>query len=116
MIVFHAIIPHEFDLEAIVYLFIKYEEELDPRFKTELILESANILIKDQTLTFDPKFYWQIKRTAIGIIFAPTYVNLTMGYHEIRFYSIMYQLRSSRQTFSKFLVEIFRGLSSITDC
>ena len=116
MISLHAIIPHEFDLEAIVYFVTKYQEELHPRFKTELILESANFLLKNQTLTFDPKFYWQIKGMAIGIIFAPTYVNLTMGYHEIRFYAIMHQLRFSRQTFSKFLVEIFRGLSNITEC
>ena len=42
-------------------------------------------------LTFDSKFYLQIKGTAMGTIFAPTYANVTMGYHEIKVYSIIHQ-------------------------
>ena len=42
-------------------------------------------------LTFDSKLYLQVKGTAMGTIFAPTYANLTMGYHEIKVYSIICQ-------------------------
>ena len=43
------------------------------------------------TLTCDLKFYLQVKGTAMGTIFVPTYVNLTMWYHEIKVYSIISQ-------------------------
>ena len=42
-------------------------------------------------VTFDSEFYLQIKGTSIGTIFTPTYANLTMGYHEIKVYSIIPQ-------------------------
>ena len=42
-------------------------------------------------ITFDFEFYLQLKGTAVGTIFAPTYANLTMGYHEIKVYSIIHQ-------------------------
>ena len=84
-------IPHEFDLEAIDYFLIKYQEDLHPRFRKAFVLESANFILKNNTLTFDCGFYLQIKETAMGTIFAPTYTNLTMGYHEIQVYSIIRQ-------------------------
>ena len=36
-------------------------------------------------LTFDSKFYLQIKGTAMSTIFAPAYASLTIGYYEIKF-------------------------------
>ena len=58
-------ICHKFGLEAIYYFLTKYQEALHPRFRKEFVLESAN--------------------------FTPTYANLTMGYHEIKVYSITHQ-------------------------
>ena len=84
-------ISHEFGLEAIDYFWTKYQEDLHPRFRKEFVLESANFILKNNTLTFDSEFYLQIKGTAMGTIFAPTIANLTMGYHEIKFYSIIRQ-------------------------
>ena len=84
-------ISHEFGLEAIDYFWTKYQEDLHPRFRKEFVLESANFILKNNTLTFDSEFYLQIKGTAMGTIFAPTIGNLTMGYHEIKFYSIIRQ-------------------------
>ena len=69
----------------------KYKDDLHPRFRKEFVLQSANILLKKNTLTFDSEFYLKIKETAMGTIFAPTYANLTMGYHEIKVYSIIRQ-------------------------
>ena len=65
--------------------------DLHPRFKKEFALELANFILKNNTLTFDSEFCLQITATAMGTIFAPTYVNLTMGYHEIKVYSIIHQ-------------------------
>ena len=84
-------ISHEFGLEAIDYFWTKYQEDLHPRFRKEFVLESANFILKNITLTFDSEFYLQIKGTAMGTIFAPTIANLTMGYHEIKVYSIIRQ-------------------------
>ena len=84
-------IPHKFDLEAIDYFLTKYQEDLHPRFRKVFLLESANFILKNNTLTFDSESYLQIKGTAMGTIFAPTYANLTMGYHEIEAYSIIHQ-------------------------
>ena len=84
-------IPHEFGLEAIEYFLTKYQEDLHPRFRKAFVLESANFILKNNTLTFDSKFYLKIKGTTMGTIFAPTYANITMGYHEIKVYSIIHQ-------------------------
>ena len=59
--------------------------------KKEFVLEPANFVIKNNTLIFDSEFYLQTKGTAMGTIFAPTYANLTKGYHEIKVYSIIRQ-------------------------
>ena len=80
-------IPHEFGLEAIDYFLNKYQEDLQPRSRKEFVLESANFILKNNTLTFDSEFYLQIKGTKMGTIFAPTYADLTMVYHEIKVYS-----------------------------
>ena len=42
-------------------------------------------------LKFDSEFYLHIIGTEMGTIFAPIYANLTMGYHEIKVYSIIRQ-------------------------
>ena len=51
---------------------------------------SSNFILKNNTLTFDSEFYLQIKGTAMGPIFAPSYANLTMAYYEIKVYSIIH--------------------------
>lgn len=84
-------IPHDFGLQALDYFLTTYEKDLHPRFKKQFVLESANFVLKNNTMNFDSKFYLQIKGTAMGTIFAPTYANLTMGYHEVQLYSIIYQ-------------------------
>ena len=39
-------------------------------------------------MKFNNEFYTQIKDTAMGTIFAPTYATLSMKYFEIKLYSI----------------------------
>ena len=79
-------IPQEFGLDAIDYFLTKYQEYLHPRFWKEFVLESANFVLKNNTVTFDSEFYFQIRGAAMGTI-----ANLTMGYHEIKIYSIINQ-------------------------
>ena len=39
-------------------------------------------------MKFNQEFYNQIKGTAMGTIFAPTYITLSMGYFEIKLNSV----------------------------
>ena len=39
-------------------------------------------------MKFNNEFYNQIKGTVMGTIFAPTYATLSMGYFEIKLYSV----------------------------
>ena len=60
------------------------------------------IYIYIYTLTFDCEFYLQIKGMSMGTIFAPTFANVTMGYHKNKVYSIIRQSSSyafCQQTF-----------------
>ena len=54
-------IPHEFFLEDIGYFLTKYQDDLHSRFKNEFVQETANFILKNNTLLFDSKFYLQIK-------------------------------------------------------
>ena len=72
------------DLEAIDYFLTKYEGDLHTRFRKEFVLESVNFILKNNALTFDSEFNLQLKGTAMGTIFAPTFANLTMEYHETK--------------------------------
>ena len=52
----------------------------------------------------------------MGTNFAPSCENLTMGYHEITYYSIIRQSYALvSKYFEKFLVQIFRQLLNITE-
>ena len=74
-------------------IFDKASGGLTFKIKENIVLESGNFILKNNTLTSDSEFYLQIKGTAIGTIFAPTYSNLTMRYQELKF-----TLLSSRVT------------------
>ena len=50
----------------------------------------------------------------MGTVFAPICANLAMGYHEIQVY-YQPELCLSQKTYWKFLVQIFSGLSNITE-
>ena len=66
-------------------IFDKASGGLTFKIKENTVLESGNFILKNNTLTSDSEFYLQIKGTAIGTIFAPTYANLTMRYQELKF-------------------------------
>ena len=52
------------------------------RFSNEFILEAANFALKNNNFLFDNVLYKQIKGTAMGTKFAPSYACLTVGFLE----------------------------------
>ena len=61
---------HEFGLEPIGYFSANYQEDLHPRFRKEFVLESANLILRNNTLTFDSEFSLQVTWKVMGTIFA----------------------------------------------
>ena len=81
-------IPHTFGLEAVRYFLLKYEEDTHPRFNILFILESIDFILKNNICLFDNECFLQLHGTAMDTVFAPTYANLSMGYHEIKLYDL----------------------------
>ena len=46
-------IPHKFGLEGIGNFLTKYQEDLHRRLKSKFVLELANFILKNHSLTFD---------------------------------------------------------------
>ena len=59
------------------------------RFNIPFILESIDFILKNNTCVFDNEYFLQLQGTAMGTVFAPTYANLSMGYHEIKLYDLI---------------------------
>ena len=76
-------------MEAVRYFLLKYKEDIHSRFNIPFILESIDFILKNNTCVFDNEYFLQLQGTAMGTVFAPTYVNLSMGYHEIRLYDLI---------------------------
>ena len=76
---------YEYGLEAIGYWLVKFPKSLHTKFSKEFVLESVKFILENNNLKFDNDYFNQIKATAIGTIFAPTYTNLTMGLLSLRF-------------------------------
>ena len=80
--------PHILGLEALDYWLENHQESLHARFNKEFVLECAKFILQNNNMKFNNEFYNQIKGTAMGTIFAPTDVTLSMGYFEIKLYSV----------------------------
>ena len=50
-------IPHEFGFEVLDNFFTTYHEHFHPRLKKEIVLESANFILKKNPSVFDSEFY-----------------------------------------------------------
>ena len=68
-------IPHTFRLEI-------------ARFHRDFVLKYGKFILQNNNMKFKNEFYNQIKGTAIGTVFAPTYVTLLMRHFEIKLCSI----------------------------
>ena len=81
-------IPHTFGLESLYDWLENHPESLHLRFNKELLLECAKFILQNDNMKLNKEFYNQIKGTAIGTIFVPIYVTLSMRYFEIKLYSV----------------------------
>ena len=81
-------IPHEYGLEAMSYWLNRHQDSLNPRFSKAFILESIEFILKNNNFMFNDEYFLQLVGTVTGTDMAPTYATLTMGYHEVKFYSI----------------------------
>ena len=64
----------------------KYPELIHERFSKELILESIKIILENNNFYFNDKMYTQVRGTAMGTKFAPTYATLVLAYLEEKLY------------------------------
>ena len=76
-------------MEAVRYFLSKCKEDIYPRFNISFILESIDFILKNNTCVFDNEYFLQLQGTAMDTVFAPTYVNLSMGYREIKLYDLI---------------------------
>ena len=81
-------ISHTFGLETLDYWLENHSKNFYARFNKKFVLECANLILQNSTIKFNNKFYNQIKVTAMGKIFAPTYATSSIWYFEIKIYSV----------------------------
>lgn len=79
-------IPHDLGISAIKYWVEKHRDKIDERFTLDFILDSVKFILENNTFYFNGTNYIQIKGTAMGTKFAPTYATLVMGYLEQKLY------------------------------
>lgn len=79
-------ISNSLGLKAMEYWINRIPEKINNRFLKEFILEAAEIVLTNNTFTFNGKHFKQIKGTAMGTKMAPTYATLTLEYLEEKMY------------------------------
>ena len=80
-------ISHDLGLEAIQFWLEKHPELIHKRFTKEFIMEGIKTIIENNNFMFDGCFYNQIRGTAMGTKFAPTYATLVLAYLEEKLYT-----------------------------
>lgn len=80
-------ISHDLGLEAIKSWLSKYPELIHKRFSKDFICESIKFILENNNFFFNDAMYTQVRGTAMGTKFAPTYATLVLGYLEEKLYS-----------------------------
>ena len=75
-------IPHDLGLKAIRYWIRKRRDLILPRYTETFILESIELMLKNNNFLFNDEMFRQLIGTAMGHIFAPQYACLVIGYLE----------------------------------
>ena len=60
----------------------KYPDLIHKRFSKEFILESTKTILENNSFFFIETMYTQVRGTAMGTKFAPTYATLVLAYPE----------------------------------
>jgi hypothetical protein len=81
----YTIIPHEYGIEAIHYWANRYRSKIRDVPLT-LILDFLSVILKNNTFTYNRKYYYQRSGTAMGTKCAPVYANLVMSYLELQIF------------------------------
>lgn len=79
-------ISNELGREAIHYWIQTYPQTLHPRFNSDFILDSIQLVLENNAFSFGEKNFLQVQGTAMGTKMAPTYANLTLAYLEVSLY------------------------------
>ena len=88
VVILYTNIPHTFELEALDYWLENYPESSHARSNKEFVLECAKFILQNNNMKFNNELCNQIKGTEMCTIFASTYATLSMGYFEIKLYSV----------------------------
>ncbi len=79
-------IPHDLGIKAIEYWVKEYPNDICGNFPKEFIIDGLKLVLENNIMTFDNKYYLQINGTAMGTKMAPTYATLIMGFLELKLY------------------------------
>ena len=78
-------ITHDLGVRALKYWLENFPDEIG-RFPPEFIIESVELILKNNYFEFNDRNFLQVTGTAMGTKFAPVYANLVLGYLEISLY------------------------------
>ncbi len=82
-------IPHNLGKEAVEYWVTLFPDMLCRNFSKEFIIEALELILENNVMKFDEKYYKQCQGTAMGTKCAPTYMTYAtsvMGYLELDLY------------------------------
>ena len=82
-------ISHEYGPKALGYFLTIFKEEMNLRFNNQFILDAADLVLKNNSSTFDSMLFLKLKGATMHTVFAPTYANLTIASHDIQVYFII---------------------------
>ena len=80
-------ISHELGLEAIKFWLEKHPNLIHKRFTKDFIIEGIKTILENNNFMFDGCTYNQVRGTAMGTKFAPTYATLVLAYLEEKLYT-----------------------------
>ena len=105
-------ISHDLGIEAINSWLTKYPELIHERFSKEFILESIKIILENNNFYFNDKMYTQVRGTAMGTKFAPTYATLVLAYLEEKLF-VQTEMKYGKE-FARYIKDNWKGF--LDDC
>ena len=90
-------------LKAIRFFLDKYPDILkehypNRNFNTDFIIEGLKIVLDNNLVQFNDKFYSQKRGTVTGTVVAPTYATLTVAYLEVKLEEKLNEIYNEQQT------------------
>ena len=99
-------------IKAVKYWINKYRNLIPSRFSESFIADAIEIILDNNTFAFDDEYFLQVKGTAMGTKFAPSYANLVLAYLEEKMYDDLHS--SHNEELSTFIKNnYFRYLDDI---